>query len=284
MYYVAATRARDLLVLPVPHTKRKGLRSACGELADGVDSASVHPFETFRLRQPPLWGRLEERAESPAIVGNTALQDHLDSARRNFEVALERAARPLASPTAVTHEAAERSDEDLSLDAQRAEKAAGGRFGHLFGSTVHRAIELILSGAADTPPAAVRLAALEVGLTEHLVEATADVDRARQALRAIGVGDGQLTMATEYPLVMARHDGALLSGLVDLLLWDAHHVTVIDFKTDRPIGGDLAIAYPRYTRQLRLYGDMLQTAQLVGTHQLRLGVLLTASGELRWLA
>jgi ATP-dependent exoDNAse (exonuclease V) beta subunit len=190
----------------------------------------------------------------------------------------------VASPTAVTQEAAERFEDEIGLDTQRVQKAAGGRFGHVFGSTVHRAIELILSGATDTAGAAVTLAAREAGLKDHLAEAAADVERARGALATIGVGcDPQLTVSTEYPVAMQRDHGVLLSGFVDLLLSDASTVTVIDYKTDRPLHGDLAAVYPRYTRQLRLYGDMLRVAQIVGARRLRLGLLLTALGELRWL-
>ena len=218
------------------------------------------------------------------IVPDAGLQGRLDTARRNFDAALDQAVRPLASPTAVTQEAAEPSDEEIGLDTQRAQKAAGGRFGHVFGSAVHRAIELLLSGASNTAAAAVTLAAQEAKLRDHLTEATADVERACSALAAIGLGHNpDLTVCTEYPVAMLREQGVLLSGFVDLLLSDASTVTVIDFKTDRPLDGDLVVAYPRYTRQLRLYGEMLRVAQIVGARQLRLGVLLTATGELRWL-
>jgi ATP-dependent exoDNAse (exonuclease V) beta subunit len=132
--------------------------------------------------------------------------------------------------------------------------------------------------------AAVSLAAQEVGSTEHLTEAEADVQRALEALRRFGLaGNPAVTLMTEYPLAMLWNDGKLLSGFIDLLALSDDTAMVIDFKTDTPVAGGLAAVYPKYAAQLRLYGDMLRTAGLVGARQLRLGLLLTATGKLRWL-
>lgn len=56
-----------------------------------------------------------------------------------------------------------------------------------------------------------------------------------------------------------------------------------DYPPDAPRPGSLAAAFPEYAAQLRLYGDLLRAAGVVGDRELQLGVLLTASGELRWL-
>ena len=58
---------------------------------------------------------------------------------------------------------------------------------------------------------------------------------------------------------------------------------IIDFKTDSPVAGPLAVTYPRYAAQLQLYASMLRNSGTVGARTLRLGVLLTATGEIRWL-
>jgi ATP-dependent exoDNAse (exonuclease V) beta subunit len=185
----------------------------------------------------------------------------------------------------VTQEAASAAgDEEATLDSERARKAGAGRLGPVFGLVVHRALELMLSQSGTAVPAAVEVAAQEMELTEHLAEARADVERALDALHQAGaVADPAMSVLTEYPLTMPHGNGQLLSGFIDLLLIDADSATVIDFKTDAPIRGALDKAYPRYAAQLRLYGELLRAAQLVGHRRLRLGLLLTASGELRWL-
>lgn len=289
MYYVAATRARDLLVLPAPLTKSKRLQYAtallAGDAAASSDAPQVRRFEPFRLEALPEWARVSAVATAHRIVADQALQDRLDEVRQTFQHALSAAVRPIATPTAVTLAAAGAApDEDLGMEAERARKAEAGRFGALFGSAVHRALELLVSGSITAVAEAVALAVQEVGLNEHRAEAAADVHRTLAALRALGLVDSPAaTVATEYPLAMLAHDGKLLSGFVDLLAIDAGTVSVVDFKTDAPVSASLPAAYPRYAAQLRLYGELLHAAGLVGARELRLGLLLTASGELRWL-
>ncbi|MFQ5667642.1 MAG: UvrD-helicase domain-containing protein, partial [Candidatus Binatia bacterium] len=58
MYYVAATRARDLLVLPAPRTKGQPGRYATTALVGDDAGPQVERFECFRLKQLPLWSRL----------------------------------------------------------------------------------------------------------------------------------------------------------------------------------------------------------------------------------
>src|SRR5262249_23024689 len=161
----------------------------------------------------------------------------LDFVRREFSKALEASLRPVAAPVAVTTLAAGTTLEALpEVDAERLRKAAGGRFGPLFGSTVHRALELILGNGRADVPSGVLLAASEVALADHLSEAGADVERALQSVRPLLNG---ATVATEYPVVMARADGRLLSGFIDLLVQSADTISVIDFKTDVPLPGRL---------------------------------------------
>jgi ATP-dependent exoDNAse (exonuclease V) beta subunit len=285
MYYVAATRARDLLVLPLPLTKSRTLRYATAELAAGAEPTRVERFETFRLDEPPLWSRALSMPGPQQIVADPQLQAQLDTVRQRFQVELARALRPIARPAAVTAEATGNAgDEEDSAASERLRKAEGGRFGAVFGSTVHRALELILSSPVSDVAAAVELAAHESGLTDHIAEAGADVTRALAALHALGVGGkATLTVRTEYPLAIPWHDGKLLTGFVDLLMLSADSALIIDFKTDAPIAGALATAYPRYTAQLQLYGEMCRATGVSAGRTLRLGLLFTASGELKWL-
>ena len=285
MYYVAATRARDLLVLPAPRTKSKTLRYATDELAAAADPARIRRFAPFQPGQIPLWGETVVLPAPRPIVGDAALQARLDAARTTFTDALRAATRPLATPTAVTLEAISGgADEELGLAAERSRKAETGRFGPVFGCTVHRALELVLADGTLTPALAVARAAQETGLTDHRDDAAADVHRALACLAQQGwLGTPGVTLATEYPLAMAWQDGKLLSGFIDLLAFTAEALLVIDFKTDVPLPGALAVAHPRYAAQLHLYGELLRRSRVAGDRRLRCGLLFTVSGELRWL-
>jgi ATP-dependent exoDNAse (exonuclease V) beta subunit len=283
MYYVAATRARDLLVLPAPLTKSKTLRYATAELA--ADATPIERFETFQLEQLPLWSRSAAVPTDRQIVADQQLQERMDAVQRTFAEAARRATRSIATPAAVTAEADDGvSDDERSPEAERLRKAERSRFGPTFGSVVHRALELLIAPCVDEIQMAVEFAAQEVGLTEHRPEAEADVRRAIDTLRQLGVlGNAAVSVATEYALAMHWKDGKLLSGYLDFLAVNTECVTVIDYKTDAPRPGPLAAAFPQYAAQLHLYGDLLRAADVVGARELRLGVLLTATGEIRWL-
>ncbi len=284
LYYVAATRARDLLVLPVPQTRGQRLQYATAALAgDGTDP-HVRRFETFQLEQPPLWGRDEPGDEAPRVVGDATMQAHIDAARDTIERALTAALHPVAVPVAASVAAAETAADDAT-DAvgERTRKAADSRFGPVFGLAVHRALELLATESIADVGAAMAVAIEAEGLTEYQAEARDDVERAQRALQQAGFFDPAARRLTEYPLTMRHAGGRLVSGYADLVVTRADELWVVDYKTNTPRAGVLARAYPEYAAQLRLYAHMLHGAAVVGTRRVHLGVLFTATGELRWL-
>jgi ATP-dependent helicase/nuclease subunit A len=297
MYYVAATRARDLLVIPEP--LRKGQRDdyaskallnqlfsfdAAREL-DPTRRELVEVFDTFRSERPPKWALLGQERERPRIVADEEMQTRLDDVGGRFAAAAHDAAAPIAVPTAVTAKAAGIAQRDAEPDpeADRLRKAAGSRLGPQFGASVHRALELLLDGAADDVNAAVSIAMNELRATEHAQTAAQDVDRARAALDAIVRSNDAIELATEYPLCMLGPGGELLTGFIDLLAVSADTITAIDFKTDVAPKAAAARVYPEYAAQLRLYGDMLRAADVVGSRELRLGLLFTEVGRIEWI-
>jgi len=348
LYYVAATRARDLLVLPLPHRKRaaKTRKSAkpyefgtgniylIAALHDEIGEelqGRVRRLEVYCRGQLPSWARDGEVVapepaapdagdqqvvgtdiEIPAVGDETAtgvvaspeLGERLAAARAEVVDQLERASQPVAVPQAISRAAARVAgapppesdiyDDDL-LDEQelddaelvweparaREEPPETARHGPDFGTTVHRALQLLLTGVCEAAPAAVAMSAAESGLSGELLdEARRDVDNALGVLER----EGLLTRsrATEHPVVFLE-DGHLLSGVIDLLLFDDDEVLVIDYKTDKKRPGSVAAAYPQYAAQLELYGRALAASGLLEGRRLRLGLLLTERGELGWL-
>jgi len=156
-----------------------------------------------------------------------------------------------------------------------------GRYGSLFGTTVHIALGLVLREPPVSIDEAVRRAARRTGLTDRLAEAAADVERSVASLRRDGLMVGEC--AVEYPLAGAWHGGLLLSGYIDLVVADSNRLNVIDFKTDAPPAGAVEETYPEYVRQVRAYGKLLADAGVPGARRLHCGLLFTGDGSIRWV-
>jgi hypothetical protein len=60
-------------------------------------------------------------------------------------------------------------------------------------------------------------------------------------------------------------------------------IPAIDFKTDVAPKAAASRVYPEYAAQLRLYGEKLRHAGVVGDRELRLGLLFTESGRIDWV-
>jgi ATP-dependent helicase/nuclease subunit A len=70
-------------------------------------------------------------------------------------------------------------------------------------------------------------------------------------------------------------------GYVDLVAVTADRLDVMDFKTDAPPSESLEAVYPEYVNQVQLYARLLEDG--FGDRRLRLGLLFTADGGIRWV-
>jgi ATP-dependent helicase/nuclease subunit A len=277
--YVAATRARDLLVVPKagPQDPAKLVSSA---LLAGADGRLVRELEPYVAGKEAAWAR-EMTPQPPRVLANAAELEGAVTAR--WTVAAGEARRPRFKPAAVSGESALARDDVESLPAA-SHKPREGRFGATFGTTVHRAIGLVLRDAGMTATNAVRVAARSTGLAEHLAEAVEDVDRALASLRAEGlVRPLGPDLQIEYPVAGATQEGLLLSGYIDLVSVTSARIDVIDFKTDAPPQGPAVDAYRDYASQVRAYGRLLAATGCVTGRQLRTGLLFSADGSIQWV-
>jgi ATP-dependent helicase/nuclease subunit A len=265
LVYVAATRARDLIVLP--RVGAPDERWVMSSLVGATETATVHVTARHAPDAPAPW---YVAAAPPARVpahATTALDRELDT---EWHDRCEAVLRPRLRPTGFA-----------AATSPRAFWGLPGRFGRIFGETVHLAIGLVLrEGLAAS--AAVAGAARRAGLASRLADATVDVERAVAALRELGVARGAPWLQLEYPVAGIGRHGELVSGYVDLVVRSRAadpEVTVIDFKTDlAPAAGDAIPA--RYDDQVRGYAHAL--AHGLGT-SVRAGLLYTADGGIRWL-
>jgi len=268
LVYVAATRARDLLVVPRPAWDQASDKYINARLLADVKEEWVRELDTYVEGKGARWSK--NLAAQPTEVRVVSDADVM----AKWTTALAGARKPRHVPRAVT--ALAKTEAAVALRIGEAEMETPpprprriGRYGPIFGETVHRAIGLTLTRGLE-PTQAVEQAARAVGLSEHLMEAAADVARALDALRAEGLVGPDRTVRLEYP-VAREHGGHIVTGYVDLLSAHGADVVVIDFKTD---AWDAGTKHPEYTAQVQAY------VQIVGAS--RGGLLFSAIGRVIW--
>jgi ATP-dependent exoDNAse (exonuclease V) beta subunit len=321
---VAATRARDLLVVPAvgddpfaagwdgasegwigpvhravypPAERRRAPHEAAGCPAFGEDSVlerpdrdtpgrdnvrpGLHAFGSdpsgygvvwwdprrLGLTGQPLYGlRRDDLIQDPGrgiVEGDRARYDQWLDERR---AAQERGAQPSIRLRTATDWARSRRDgDDRAAIAREVElvavtPAAPRPSGPRFGTLVHATLATVaLDATAAQIAEGVSLQARILGAPAAEVEAaTAAVGaalahplmaRAREAWR-------QGRCRRETPLAWREPDGSLVEGVLDLAFEDAGVWTVVDFKTDAEIAGELAT----YRRQVQLYASIVARA------------------------
>lgn len=282
LVYVAATRARDLLI--VPRAGVPGTKHIAGMLLAGDHDALALEQQTYRRSKVPIWASAIAPPESSLVA---ARDDGAEGLASTWNEALAISASPTLGPIGVTR--ATHAEPDA--DAPRPRRAS--RFGPVFGDTVHRAMGHVLRSSA-TPAIAVGRARAATGLDVHVEDAEADVVRCVDALTQAGIIAGQCeAMRLEYPVV-GRDDARMIVGYVDLLVaravGGASELVVIDFKTDAidppagPLGLDVAARFPDYVAQVRTYVRILTDAGLAEGRRVRAGLLFTQRGTLEWIA
>ncbi len=220
--YVAATRARDLLILSGPQVaekpgKKPSKKAGLASLLRSPDPL-VHCVEAWQADKIPDWA-------APIVpVAPFRASEAVARDLGTWSAGLSRAAVPVASPIGVTAAIRDGIETGASpAEVLRARKGEG-RFGRLFGSTVHRSLQMILSGATGTVREFVARCAAAEGLRDHFEDATADVERALKTLAGIA---GQ--RYPEFPIASSQLGGRLLLGYADVLCVSESEVLVIDF-------------------------------------------------------
>ncbi len=260
LVYVAATRARDILVVPKVGSPDDGW--IFGSLLGPTRSPTVVERALHTPQAHADWFD----AAAPSVAAPRGVTD------RDVVLARTWTERAIASscdrlrPTAFTQ-----------ATSPRVLWGKKGRFGTVFGETVHVAIGIALQTGAPADDA-VRSAALHTGLAAHLNAAIDDVARALVALSTLGVSRA---CKLEYPVAGLAPNGALVAGYVDLVAELADGLLVLDFKTDAPPATEELI-HQHYIDQVRGYASVLERA--LGTGPIRAGLLFTADGAVRWLS
>jgi ATP-dependent exoDNAse (exonuclease V) beta subunit len=243
LFYVAATRARDHLIVSLFHpTKGQAAGSRAAEL--------------YTLAQQPAVALSAEAARTP----DTAHERAVWFERREQAVAQHRALRTI-SATALAKASATTADPNLEKEPPVEEDAPWrrGRAGTAIGRAVHSVLQTIDLATGEGLPETARAQAAAEGVAnraseiEQLARAALGSDVVRAAVasdrywREVYVG---------VPI-----EGVLVEGFIDLLYETPDGYVVVDYKTDA-LPGDGAIddAMQRYRPQGAAYALALSEA------------------------
>ena len=313
--YVAATRARDLLVVPAlgddpfaggwdgandgwvspvhaavypPGERRRDSGEAPGCPAFGEDSVLERPDRdtpgrdnvrpgrhTLGDHEVAWWDPRRLALDVQRVYGlrrEDLIQDPgreiVEADRRRYDewlaaraAAQEGGARPTLRVQTVTEWARTTSEAPFDdVEVVAASPGAPRPGGPRFGTLVHAALATV---ALDAGPAQI---AESVTLQARILGARPDETQAASALVAAALAHPLMARARdawrggrcrrETPLAVCQADGSLIEGVLDLAFEDAAGWTVVDFKTDAELAGDLA----RYRRQIARYAAMVARA------------------------
>jgi ATP-dependent helicase/nuclease subunit A len=230
--YVAATRARDLLV--VPHFPGSEDWWILPRLLGGCDHPAVSVRPLHGPQAPADWYVAAEPPARPVIT-------HTDRDRSIQAAWVDRArtsCHPDLRPSPFTQAA-----------TPRMLRGSEGRFGRRFGEVVHAAIGHVLEDG-NTAETAVDRAADSAGLQRHRAHAIADVERTVATLAELGIRHmDPSSWRLEYPIAGRSGADELVAGYVDLVAVVPHARLVLDFKTDEPPSAAAEIA-PAYLTQV----------------------------------
>ena len=266
LFYVACTRARDLLV--ISHYRdikdtQKGLSdagdrdaTAFGRFRKHLDRAAARPG--LVERQPPRPGPRgvaagEPRHARPAPV----VAQELDRVACRAEALAAERSLPLrrAGQGGGGSTGAEAATEDLASE-ERERASVSGPAVHV-GSAVHEAMQMIVDRGTEIARAAAEASAAWELAPERAREVGELVQRlAGSELFARSAAASR--RFAELPVQFRDQAGFLVEGKIDLLFEEEAGFVLVDYKTDR----DLTKRMPEYAAQLADYKAALASLGL----------------------
>jgi len=273
LLYVACTRARDMLVIPVPPKDARAgsfWRDVVALLPPASDDdVRLIDAETLPGVEPAA-ARDDLKALGRAERGDAVAQRWDDERKARIEAAAE---RPFL-PTSASRVAAR--------TAPAAVTAEGSQGGRDFGSLVHRLLEWIPLGDADADAAAERVRSMAKALAPSFgLDAEGAARAAEAVIRALALpvmarARGASRIWRELG-VWFPDGGDLVEGKVDLVFEEDGGLVVVDYKTDHLSAEQARAQAAHHAPQLQLYGRGLARATGLPVRE-RL-VLFTALGE-----
>ncbi len=280
LLYVAMTRAKDALVLPMfPRASKGSMMSDLGHLEPDVPRFG-HSHEGWLMVDgskapkverdlPALRLRLPETPEVGAAAArdvNRSREEWLQV--REASVSSAAAPEPVERPSAMIDQAALAA---LKKKGARLESERGGR---KLGELVHLVLAVVPPDCPDLVDDFVRYFARHRGFSERLIGRGAALVRAAlgsEVVRSALAGRSW----REVPFAVATPKG-VVEGAIDLLAADAEGAMVTDFKTDVVGAEARGEMIDLYAPQLQAY---IRVVNGLGAGRVRAGLLLLRGGS-----
>ena len=298
LLYVAATRARDHLVLSL-HRPSRGVDTDARLIVDAMDTGAA-PYGRLDAAALNIDDRDGDRGDRDDLGDDgsgTAVPLELPlpppveppdqpGARATW---LAERARLLGSNRRLVSRAAtslQTADDEKPEPQDEARPHRLGRAGSAVGRAVHatlQAVDLAIDPAASG--AAVAAIAAAEAAAERVAELAPQVERAVQnALRSEVVREAVRHRYWREMYVGAPTEGGMIEGFIDLLYETPEGLVIVDYKTDRaPEPDGMEAAVTRYRLQLATYALALQ--QTLGRPVDRAALLFVSGPEarVRWI-
>jgi ATP-dependent exoDNAse (exonuclease V) beta subunit len=266
LLYVAATRARDWLVIPKPpHDARSGAfwRELSSRLPHESD-ADVRVVDAATLPAGQPEGTGEDLRPLALASGGDKVALDWNEERREL---VRGASKPVLEPVKVTA---------LSEATWPVEALAGAGRGRDFGRLVHAILERAAIDRPQDLAGIARALAPRFGLGDEAAdEAAGDADRTL-AMPILARARAASSVFRELRLWFPD-DGRLVEGVIDLVFEEEGGLVLVDYKTHPVSEGQLLEQAERHKTQLQLYGRGL--AQAAGLRVKERLVLFTAIGR-----
>ena len=268
LQYVAATRARDLLVVSAHH--KEGLQSSGRRIWEGRESCDglwrsferrgderhlVEPPTQLRLtagtyvENARIWDEEQEHLLARTSRFQTFSATGIASGIRSQELAGARAVGAAADGDAFALR--EREEPDPEVEPWRR-----GRAGSAIGSAVHATLQVIDFADQRDLEALARFNASREGI-EELADDVAKL--VRSALAAPSITEAASAKHWRELYVAIPVDNALIEGFIDLVLERDDGLVVIDYKTDHIASeADIASKLMQYQYQAATYAVALE--------------------------
>lgn len=262
LFYVAATRARDHLVLSLRRAETR-------------DYTAAHAISRYMADYPELWEAvvLEERPlpvfEDPGFQANSAgsipsSSEHSLAARdqwiaRRNEMIVNHSRTLFTSATALgQRERQERERKDEQEWGQEDEPWRRGRAGTQVGRAVHAVLQSIDLATGDGLDERARAQATAEGIPSRETE-VAGLARIAVQSDIVRRAVASQRLWREVP-VAAPVEGGFLHGFIDLLFEEPDGLVVVDYKTDSVDGEGVEDAAVKYRLQGGAYACAVNKA------------------------
>ena len=280
LFYVAATRARDHLVVlnigkPDANCLLQPWVTTLPEQGS-IEADAPQVLEHVVLRRAPEREPLPTDEEPPALEALVARREAW-SARREADFAAASLPAGHATPSSLErlddlHADGPPGDDARSDESGLTASHAGRGDALALGGAVHRALELCRLDDPASVAAAAAVAADEA-LIPHLGERVADLAAACLLSAPVREAAG-VEHWREVPVGLSLGPDGLLQGAVDLVYERGGELVIVDYKTDRD--ADVGAAERRYALQLGAYA--LALTQATGRPVAEAWIVMAAGG------